>query len=176
VITAQFHYPGIQTAIVTGGWHHPKSYPFSMDYTVVADGGTLEYSSLGRPPGGRNRAATVRERFSGAILFQTEKWKCFPWRIWTGYRAEIEYFLDCCRHRRTPDLCPPDESADAVALARCMLEARNRNGEKIRCNLLKENETGVMFWAGRDTLEEIRSLGVRCGQLWIPGDCLWMIP
>jgi sugar phosphate isomerase/epimerase len=27
-----------------------------------------------------------------------------------------------------------------------------------------------MFWAGRDTLEEIRSLGVRCGQLGIPGD------
>ncbi|HEY6390650.1 MAG TPA: sugar phosphate isomerase/epimerase [Bryobacteraceae bacterium] len=35
---------------------------------------------------------------------------------------------------------------------------------------LKEHETGVMFWAGRDTLEEIRSLGVRCGQLGIPGD------
>jgi sugar phosphate isomerase/epimerase len=37
---------------------------------------------------------------------------------------------------------------------------------------LKEHETGVMFWAGRDTLEEIRSLGVRCGQLGIPGDLL----
>jgi sugar phosphate isomerase/epimerase len=35
---------------------------------------------------------------------------------------------------------------------------------------LKEHETGVMFWAGRDSLEEIRSLGVRCGQLGIPGD------
>jgi sugar phosphate isomerase/epimerase len=35
---------------------------------------------------------------------------------------------------------------------------------------LKEHETGVMFWAGRDTLEEISSLGVRCGQLGIPGD------
>jgi len=27
-----------------------------------------------------------------------------------------------------------------------------------------------MFWAGRDTLQEIASLGVRCGQLGIPGD------
>lgn len=27
-----------------------------------------------------------------------------------------------------------------------------------------------MFWAGRDSLDEIRSLGVRCGQLGIPGD------
>src|SRR5258708_37785361 len=35
---------------------------------------------------------------------------------------------------------------------------------------LKEHEAGVMFWVGRDSLEEIRSLGVRCGQLGIPGD------
>jgi sugar phosphate isomerase/epimerase len=27
-----------------------------------------------------------------------------------------------------------------------------------------------MFWAGRDNLDEIRSLGVQCGQLGIPGD------
>lgn len=27
-----------------------------------------------------------------------------------------------------------------------------------------------MFWAGRDTLAEVQSLGVRCGQLGIPGD------
>src|SRR6185369_5202977 len=31
-------------------------------------------------------------------------------------------------------------------------------------------EPGVMFWAGRDDLAEIKSLGVRCGQLGIPGD------
>lgn len=35
---------------------------------------------------------------------------------------------------------------------------------------LGEREVGVMFWAGRDTLEEMVSLGVRCGQLGIPGD------
>ena len=35
---------------------------------------------------------------------------------------------------------------------------------------LKDREAGVMFWAGRDSLDEIRSLGVGCGQLGIPGD------
>jgi len=35
---------------------------------------------------------------------------------------------------------------------------------------LTEREIGVMFWAGRDNLQEIASLGVRCGQLGIPGD------
>lgn len=35
---------------------------------------------------------------------------------------------------------------------------------------LKDREPGVMFWAGRDSLNEIRSLGVRCGQLGVAGD------
>ena len=38
---------------------------------------------------------------------------------------------------------------------------------------LKALEIGVMFWAGQDpaeTLREVKSLGVRCGQLGIPGD------
>ena len=38
---------------------------------------------------------------------------------------------------------------------------------------LKPLEVGIMFWAGRDpleTLREVKSLGVRCGQLGAPGD------
>ena len=34
-------------------------------------------------------------------------------------------------------------------------------------------EIGVMFWAGRDPLETVRehkSLGVRCGQVGVPGN------
>jgi sugar phosphate isomerase/epimerase len=35
---------------------------------------------------------------------------------------------------------------------------------------LRPLEPGVMFWAGRDSLEDVRSAGVRCGQLGLPGD------
>jgi sugar phosphate isomerase/epimerase len=35
---------------------------------------------------------------------------------------------------------------------------------------LEPLEAGVMFWAGRDSLAEMKALGVRCGQLGIPGD------
>jgi L-ribulose-5-phosphate 3-epimerase len=35
---------------------------------------------------------------------------------------------------------------------------------------LRDREAGVMFWAVRDRLEEICSLGVRCGQLGFGGD------
>src|SRR5690242_4378817 len=34
---------------------------------------------------------------------------------------------------------------------------------------LKPLEPGVMFWAGRDALDDVRGLGVRCGQLGVPG-------
>src|SRR5579864_1014729 len=108
ILTAELHYSGGFTAVITGGWHHPNSYPFSMEYTVVAEKGTVDYSSLGRAPtlfgtGGEIEMLAMREQ--------------------DGYRAEIEYFLDCCRRGQSPSLCPPRESADAVALALCLLEA-----------------------------------------------------
>ena len=120
VITAELHYPGPRTAVITGGWHHPKSYPFSMEYTVVADGGTAEYSSLGAAPTFYS-ADGEREALA---MNNTD-----------GYRAEISYFLDCCRTNSPPELCPPEDSARAVAVTRLMLEARARNGEKIPCAL-----------------------------------------
>ena len=35
--------------------------------------------------------------------------------------------------------------------------------------IVKEREVGMMFWSDRDRLDEIKSMGVRCGQLGIPG-------
>ncbi len=35
---------------------------------------------------------------------------------------------------------------------------------------LKPMEPGVMFWAERDRVDEIRGMGVRCGQMGIPGE------
>jgi len=34
---------------------------------------------------------------------------------------------------------------------------------------LRDRETGVIFWAGRDSLAAVESFGVRCGQLGVPG-------
>ncbi|HLK21010.1 MAG TPA: Gfo/Idh/MocA family oxidoreductase [Bryobacteraceae bacterium] len=120
VISATLHYPGQRTAVVTGGWHHPKSYPFLMEYTVVSDGGTVEYSSLDRPP----------------VLYSADgEREALPMEDKDGYRAELEYFLECCRKGVSPELCKPQDSADAVTLTLLMLEARKRNGEKIPCDL-----------------------------------------
>lgn len=120
VINAEFFYSHGGVVLVTGGWHHPKTYPFSMEYTIVTDGGTLDFSSDGRAPtlyseDGTEQKLTAPER--------------------DGYAAEIEYFVECCNAGRQPEICPPRESANAVKLTRLMLEARNKNGERIECNL-----------------------------------------
>ena len=118
-ILAQFWYPSIGAVAISGGWHHPAAYPFSMEFTIVADNGTLEFNSANRPlaeygVAGRQHPLDVPTT--------------------DGYRAELEYFLDCATRGAEPLACPPEESAAAVKLAHLMLESRNRNGEKIACN------------------------------------------
>lgn len=120
LITAELHYAGQGTAFISGGWHHAKHYPFSMEYTVVADRGTVEYSSAGRPP----------------TLYPVDgEPEVLPMEDKDGYAEELAYFVECCKNGSSPERCLPEESADAVALMRLLLEARNRNGEKIACNM-----------------------------------------
>jgi len=120
LILAEFQYPGIGSVAISGGWHHPKSYPFSMEFTVVADGGTLDYSSDGRP------LALYGAQGDKQVLDSAED----DWFV-----EELRYFVDCAAHGRKPELCPPEESAIDVKLARLMIESRNKNGERMACSL-----------------------------------------
>lgn len=120
VMESQLYYGNGMVATVTGGWHHPKSYPFSMEYTVVADQGTVEYSSAGREP----------------TLYRADGEKeVLPLVDIDGYQAEIEYFLDCAEAGKEPEICSPKESAQAVRLTNLMAESRAKNGEKVRCQI-----------------------------------------
>jgi predicted dehydrogenase len=121
LLNATLYYSDEFTAVITGGWHHKKAYPFSMEYTVVADGGTFEYSSLGGDEvilydcAGEKRPIELRKE--------------------DGFEAELQYFHSCCVDGSRPNYCPPEDSAASVKLARLLLEARKRNGEKISCRL-----------------------------------------
>ena len=120
LVTANLHYAGDLTVVITGGWHRTQSYPFSMEYTVVTEGGTVEYSSAGKPPTLYRPGADPEAR---------------PMAEVNGYAAEIEYFVECCGLNKPPVRCPPAESAKAVALMRLLLEARLRQGERLPCNI-----------------------------------------
>jgi predicted dehydrogenase len=121
VVTANFHYDTVPSVVITGGWHHIKSYPFSMEFTVVSDAATYDFNS--------SRGEEVTEHRKNGEMQPMEQPKC------DAYEAEIRYFVECALAGEQPSICPPEESATAVKLARLIVEARTRNGEKIPCNL-----------------------------------------
>ena len=118
VLTAQLYYPEIASVTVTGGWHHPKSYPFSMEYTVSGENGTLDFSSAGRPP---------------KLYFADGSEALEPQAGIDGYQAEIAYFAECCRTNTQPARCAPESSAAAVRLTRLAQQSRARKGEILPC-------------------------------------------
>lgn len=110
-VAGVFHYPEAAVAI-TGGWQPPHDYPFSAEYSVVGDAGTLEYSSAGKP----------------VTLYKEAGAETLAVGAADGYQAEIEYFVECCRAGKAPSLCPPEESAETVRLARALCDARACQG------------------------------------------------
>ena len=117
MMTAELHYQGGFSVTITGGWHLPSSYPFSMEYTVVGDNAVMEFSTAGRPPHwyakGEDHVIELSEV--------------------DGYQAEIEYFVECCRTGARPERCLPESSSAAVKLTRLLEEARARKGVILPC-------------------------------------------
>ncbi|MEO8025923.1 MAG: Gfo/Idh/MocA family oxidoreductase [Bryobacteraceae bacterium] len=114
LIDARFHYAQGRTITIRGGWH-PGAFPFSMDYTIVGDAGTIEFSSIGKPP----------------TLYGTSETSELPIDGPDGYASEIAYFAECCRTNTPPVRCAPEDSAEAVRLAILMRDSRELNGERI---------------------------------------------
>jgi len=117
-VTATLHYSNIPSVVISGGWHHKKAYPFSMEYTVVMQGGTMDFSSA------RGDATLYDEAGEAKPVALSGR---------DGFEAELQYFVDCCRSGAKPEICPPQQSADSVKLALLMVEARKHNGERISC-------------------------------------------
>ena len=117
LMQAQLFYEDGTLVSISGGWHHAGTYPFSAEYSVVLEGGAIEYSSAGCAP-------TLYAGGSEEVLELSGG---------DGYRAEIEYFLECCRTGQAPERCPPEASANAVRLMLLLEEARRREGAKLVC-------------------------------------------
>jgi predicted dehydrogenase len=120
-ITANFQYPDGASVTVAGGWHH-GAFPFSMEYSVVCEGGTIEYHVAQGDPKVYRPGSTGPE-----VLVSPEGVD--------GFVEELRYFGECCAANQTPKLCPPQESAQAVKLTRTMADARLAQGAKIACRI-----------------------------------------
>ena len=119
VLSGQLFYPGF-TVDISGGWHH-GAFPFSMEFTVVGDQGTFDFHSGRAHPSLYVAAEPARD--------------LVPAEAVDGYKAEIEYFVDCASRNQKPARCLPQDSARAVELALLLLESRTRKGQKLLCQL-----------------------------------------
>jgi len=101
---------------VAGGWRHPQAYPFSMEFTIVCEEGTLDFRS------------GLRE----LTLYKADGTSEEPVKPETdGFVAQLAAFADACRKGEAPENCKPEESADSVRMTLAMGESRDRGGEAV---------------------------------------------
>lgn len=106
---------------IAGGWHPASNYPFSMEFNLITESGTLDWSSAGSSAG---RPLTLFRKneipFPIPLPAAPDPWV-----------AQLQYFADCARAGQEPTLCLPAESAKAVRFVEIMIESRKRNGEPL---------------------------------------------
>ena len=112
-VVAHLDYGDGVPVVVSGGWHHPESFPFSMEFTILCDKGTLEYSSAN--PGLRHYTAQGAEE---EVSLPDQD----------GFAAELQAFVDACAAGQAPDNCRPEDSAESVAIALAMNSSRRQGG------------------------------------------------
>ena len=108
VIHADLTYPQQGPVVITGGWHHPKSYPFSMEFTVTTDAATFDWQSK------TNDFCRYSVEGEAESIKLEEK---------DPFEEELAYFAACVATGASPERCPPAQSAQAVALIQRMIEA-----------------------------------------------------
>jgi hypothetical protein len=89
-----------------------------MEYTVVGDNGVVEFSSDARP---------------ARVYWKNGESELLPATGIDPFAEELGYFVECCRLGKSPERCPPRESALAVWAAQLMVHARDKKGEKVKC-------------------------------------------
>lgn len=102
--------------VVSGGWHHQQGYPFSMEFTLVCEDGTLDFRSADRP----------------LTLYRADgETEIVPLPEGDAFEAELAGFTAACASGRASAVCPPEESADAVAIAAAADLSRSNSGEAV---------------------------------------------
>jgi predicted dehydrogenase len=116
LVEARLHYGHGAPVVISGGWHHPSAYPFSMEFSVVCEGGTLDFhSGLRRLTlyGADGKAEEVK-------LPETD-----------GFQAELRAFAAACESGQAPENCRPEDSALATKMTLAMRASRDQGGKPL---------------------------------------------
>jgi predicted dehydrogenase len=113
-ISARLSYRTGVDVRIEGGWLESGA-PFHMGFRAQAEDAALELAA------------------DGLFLEDKAGRKKLEPPPGDAYDAEIGYFIECCKRGKQPDRCPPEQSAQAVALALLLKESRSRKGETLKC-------------------------------------------
>ncbi len=115
-VTATLNYEQGLNVQIEGGWLLPGA-PFSMGFQAKGESELLELGPDG----------LFLNDETGRRQIESPKGD--------AYDSEIAYFIECCRTGNKPELCPPEQSAEAVKLALLVKESRRNGGEPIKCSV-----------------------------------------
>ncbi len=117
LVDARLEYESGIPMSISGGWHLPSEYPFSMEFSMVLEGGVLDFHSA-------QRRLTLY-RANG----KTEE-PALPGK--DGFESELDAFVRACEIGTPPEKCPPEESALATRMALAMRASREKKGQPVR--------------------------------------------
>ncbi len=115
-IHASIDYGGAN-GFVEGSEFMPKDYPFTCGLKVLCEGGVIEFRFQA---GG----ASV-EMGGGSSLVVHEPGKAYPLKAKPGdaYQNQADYFVECVRESRAPELGTPEQARLAVRTANAAKES-----------------------------------------------------
>jgi predicted dehydrogenase len=116
IVEARLHYGHGAPVVISGGWHHPSAYPFSMEFSIVCEGGTLDFHS------GLRRLTLYGAEGKAAEVELPEI---------DGFQAELRAFADACESGQAPENCRPEDSAIATKMTLAMRASRDQGGKPI---------------------------------------------
>ena len=116
IVDAAFEYESGMPVSISGGWHLPSEYPFSMEFSIVFDGGTLDFHSA-------HRQLTLYKKDGLAEELPLPKNDAF--------QSELEAFVAACEAGVAPKECRPEDSALATRMALTMRTSRDREGLRL---------------------------------------------
>ena len=113
VVETRLQYDEGPAVTVSGGWQGRGDFPFSMEFTIVGESGTLDFHS-GQTP------LTYYSPDGGSESIEVQQGD--------GFQAELEAFVAACRTGSPPVNCHPRDSALATRIALAMRASREQAG------------------------------------------------
>jgi predicted dehydrogenase len=112
-VHALWHYRHVPCVQILGTWDLPQGCGFNMGFTAVFENAALIWDLAADRPLTLYRQDAEPEKPELPLGD-------------TGFFGEIDYFLACIEKGKKPEVCPPEQSRDAVALALAEKESITR--------------------------------------------------